>query len=37
MIEIVIPYRNRSIGSMSVRRVLPFPKRRAVRPFVLSI
>jgi redox-sensitive bicupin YhaK (pirin superfamily) len=34
MIEIVIPYRNRSIGSMSVRRVLPFPKRRAVGPFV---
>jgi hypothetical protein len=34
MIEIVIPFRNRSIGSMSVRRVLPFPKRRAVGPFV---
>ncbi|MDQ3799269.1 MAG: pirin family protein [Acidobacteriota bacterium] len=34
MIELVIPYRNRSIGSMSVRRVLPFPKRRAVGPFV---
>lgn len=34
MIEIVIPYRDRSIGSMSVRRVLPFPKRRAVGPFV---
>jgi redox-sensitive bicupin YhaK (pirin superfamily) len=34
MIKIVIPYRNRSIGSMSVRRVLPFPKRRAVGPFV---
>lgn len=34
MIEIVIPYRNRSIGSMDVRRVLPFPKRRAVGPFV---
>lgn len=34
MIELVIPYRNRSIGSMSVRRVLPFPRRRAVGPFV---
>lgn len=34
MIEIVIPYRNRSIGSMDVRRVLPFSKRRAVGPFV---
>lgn len=34
MIEIVIPYRNRSIGSMDVRRVLPFPKRRSVGPFV---
>lgn len=34
MIEIVIPYRDRSIGSMNVRRVLPFPRRRAVGPFV---
>lgn len=34
MIELVIPYRDRSIGSMSVRRVLPFPRRRAVGPFV---
>jgi redox-sensitive bicupin YhaK (pirin superfamily) len=34
MIELAIPYRDRSIGSMSVRRVLPFPKRRAVGPFV---
>lgn len=34
MIEIAIPYRDRSIGSMSVRRVLPFPKRRSVGPFV---
>lgn len=34
MIEIIIPYRDRSIGSMSVRRVLPFPRRRAVGPFV---
>ena len=34
MIELVIPFRNRSIGSMSVRRVLPFPKRRSVGPFV---
>jgi redox-sensitive bicupin YhaK (pirin superfamily) len=34
MIELVIPYRNRSIGSMRVRRVLPFPKRRSVGPFV---
>ena len=34
MIELVIPYRDRSIGSMNVRRVLPFPKRRAVGPFV---
>ncbi len=34
MIEIVIPNRDRSIGSMNVRRVLPFPKRRAVGPFV---
>ena len=34
MIEIVIPHRNRNIGSMDVRRILPFPKRRAVGPFV---
>lgn len=34
MIDIVIPYRERSIGSMDVRRVLPFPKRRSVGPFV---
>lgn len=34
MIEIVIPYRNRSIGSMDVRRVLPYSKRRAVGAFV---
>lgn len=34
MIEIVIPYRLRSIGSMDVKRVLPFSKRRAVGPFV---
>ena len=34
MIDLVIPYRNRSIGSMDVRRVLPYSKRRAVGPFV---
>ena len=34
MIEIVIPFRSRSIGSMDVRRVLPFGKRRSVGPFV---
>ena len=34
MIEIVIPYRSRSIGSMDVKRVLPFSKRRSVGPFV---
>ncbi|CAA9421183.1 MAG: Pirin [uncultured Pyrinomonadaceae bacterium] len=34
MIEIVIPFRSRSIGVMDVRRVLPFPKRRSVGPFV---
>ena len=34
MIEIVIPYRTRSIGSMEVKRILPFSKRRAVGPFV---
>ena len=34
MIEMIIPYRNRSIGSMDVRRVLPYSKRRAVGPFV---
>lgn len=34
MIEIVIPNRIRSIGSMDVRRVLPYSKRRSVGPFV---
>lgn len=34
MIEIVVPYRARSIGSMEVKRVLPFSKRRSVGPFV---
>lgn len=34
MIEIVIPYRIRNIGSMDVRRVLPYAKRRMVGPFV---
>ncbi len=34
MIDIVIPYRDRSIGSMDVRRVLPYAKRRSVGPFV---
>lgn len=34
MIEIAFPYRQRSIGSMDVRRVLPYSKRRSVGPFV---
>jgi redox-sensitive bicupin YhaK (pirin superfamily) len=34
MIEIVIPYRPRSIGSMEVKRILPYSKRRSVGPFV---
>ena len=34
MIEIVIPNRQRSIGSMDVKRVLPFSKRRSVGPFI---
>ena len=34
MIETVIPYRSRSIGSMDVKRILPYSKRRAVGPFV---
>lgn len=34
MIDLVIPYRDRSIGSMNVRRVLPYAKRRSVGPFV---
>ena len=34
MIEIVVTYRARSIGSMEVKRVLPFSKRRSVGPFV---
>jgi redox-sensitive bicupin YhaK (pirin superfamily) len=34
MIEIVIPFRSRSIGVMDVRRGLPFAKRRSVGPFV---
>lgn len=34
MIEIVIPYRTRSIGSMEVKRILPYSKRRSVGPFV---
>ena len=34
MIEIVIPARAASIGSMEVRRVLPFRKRRSVGPFI---
>lgn len=34
MIEIVIPFRTRSIGSMEVRRILPFSKRRSVGSFV---
>jgi redox-sensitive bicupin YhaK (pirin superfamily) len=34
MIEIVIPFRRRSIGSMEVKRILPFSKRRSVGPFV---
>ncbi len=34
MIETIIPYRERSIGAFSVRRVLPFAKRRSVGPFV---
>jgi redox-sensitive bicupin YhaK (pirin superfamily) len=34
MIEIVIPFRTRSIGSMEVKRILPFAKRRSVGPFV---
>lgn len=34
MIDIVIPYRIRSIGSMDVRRILPYSKRRMVGPFV---
>lgn len=34
MIEIVIPYRQRSIGSMEVKRILPYSKRRSVGHFV---
>ena len=34
MIEIVIPFRQRSIGSMEVKRILPYSKRRSVGPFV---
>lgn len=34
MIEIVIPYRTRSIGAMDVKRILPYSKRRAVGTFV---
>src|SRR5438128_2568364 len=34
MIEIVIPFRARSIGSFEVKRVLPYSKRRSVGPFV---
>jgi redox-sensitive bicupin YhaK (pirin superfamily) len=34
MIEIVIPFRQRSIGSMDVKRILPYSKRRSVGPFV---
>lgn len=34
MIEIVIPYRLRSIGSFDVKRILPYSKRRSVGPFV---
>ncbi len=34
MIETIIPYRKQSIGSMDVRRVLPFRSRRSVGPFV---
>ena len=36
MIEIVIPYRTRSISSMEVKRILPFSKRRAVGSFVFA-
>jgi redox-sensitive bicupin YhaK (pirin superfamily) len=34
MIEISFPYRQRSIGPLGVRRVLPYSRRRAVGPFV---
>jgi redox-sensitive bicupin YhaK (pirin superfamily) len=34
MIEIVIDQRRRSIGAFEVGRVLPFPKRRMVGPFI---
>ena len=34
MIETIISARNRSIGAMDVRRVLPYSKRRSVGPFV---
>lgn len=34
MIEMIIPYRSANIGAFSVRRVLPFRKRRSVGPFV---
>ncbi|MBX3297799.1 MAG: pirin family protein [Acidobacteria bacterium] len=34
MIENIIPAREASIGSMDVRRVLPFRERRSVGPFI---
>ncbi len=34
MIELVIPARDRSIGSMDVKRILPYSKRRSIGPFV---
>jgi redox-sensitive bicupin YhaK (pirin superfamily) len=34
MIELVIPQRRRDLGGFEVGRVLPFPKRRMVGPFV---
>ena len=34
MIELAIPQRRRSLGAFEVGRVLPFPRRRMVGPFV---
>ncbi len=34
MIELVIPARHRDLGGLSVSRVLPFPERRMVGPFI---
>jgi redox-sensitive bicupin YhaK (pirin superfamily) len=34
MIELVIPQRRRDLGGFEVGRVLPFPKRRMVGPFI---